>query len=425
MRLNTFYLSFLFCLFLFGCGKDSPQPDKPDPATSKAVTAIEVDSKEMILKPGQKLTLSYTVLPSDAANKDVVITSSNVEVITASGKELTAVKIGKAVITLTNKASSVSTTINVEVVPQDASELKLNKSELTLFVGEKETLEATIIPEDATEKELVWQSKDTKIATVSSDGEIEAMGVGETEITVTTKDGKVSAKAKVIVKPVTAQSIEFAQAEIVMAIGSTATISATVLPENTTDKSLVWTSSQPSVVSVDAKGTVKALKAGTASITAIAKDSKVKNTLKVQVTEDIEHVSGELSFFLRTDQYITIGMQIYMSNVSNKEIILKKVEAYVDGVLAATALSEFTTSIPAQAKDQGVISFSQNLYTSTIDKYPPNWHAKVYFIMNGVNYAITIKDNGSSIQQLQQSSIGINPDWDGENTTEIPPSNRR
>src|SRR5690606_514887 len=139
-----------------------------------------------------------------------------------------------------------------------------------------------------------------------------------------TPDGKITAKMNVVINPVPVTSIVLEPRNIIMAIQSSQTISASVLPSNASDKSLKWSSNAADIVSVDSKGAIKALKAGTAVITASTTDGKIQNAVNVQVNDDVSFLKGKLAFSLVANQFVTIGMQIYMTNQSNSAITIKK-----------------------------------------------------------------------------------------------------
>ena len=138
------------------CGKDDPAPtDK-----TVAVTAINVSQPSLDLVAGGTATISWTVLPSDATDKSVTLTSSNPGVATVdnSGK-VTAVAPGNAVITLA-ASNGVKATVNVTVsaATVNVAEVTLDKTELSLEEGEEATLTATVKPDDATDKSVAWKS---------------------------------------------------------------------------------------------------------------------------------------------------------------------------------------------------------------------------------------------------------------------------
>ena len=148
--------------------------------------------------------------------------------------------------------------------------VSLNKSQITLEIGGTATLTATVSPENATDKSVTWESDKTNIATVDNTGKVTAISDGTAVITVKTANNKtatctVTVNAAVI--PVT--EIELNKTELTLEIGDEETLTASVLPENATDKAVTWTVAPVGVVSVE-NGVVTAIKDGTATITATA-----------------------------------------------------------------------------------------------------------------------------------------------------------
>ena len=131
-------------------------------------------------------------------------------------------------------------------------------------VGETETLTATVQPDDAADKTVVWTSSDDAIASVSN-GKISALKSGKA--TITAKSGTCSAECVVTVS-VNIESLTLDKTTLSLAVGETATMTAIVKPDDVTDKTVTWLSSDESVVKVD-NGKMTALKAGQAKITAV------------------------------------------------------------------------------------------------------------------------------------------------------------
>lgn len=147
--------------------------------------------------------------------------------------------------------------VSVTVLPQS----------VTLKPGETSQLSATVIPENATDKTVVWASSAPGVATVTAEGLVKAIADGEASITASC-GGKQSACAVKVVKPVVAaSSVILDKTGMDLVEGETATLHPTVLPEDTTDKTVTWTSSDTAVASVE-DGTVTAVSEGTATITA-------------------------------------------------------------------------------------------------------------------------------------------------------------
>ncbi|MDE6067188.1 MAG: leucine-rich repeat protein [Duncaniella sp.] len=161
-----------------------------------------------------------------------------------------------------------------------ATSISLNKSELILYVGEEETLIATLEPESST-AEVIWSVEEEyqNIISVDSEGKVTALAAGEAIVEATA--GTVSATCKVTVNPVPASSVTLSVQDITLLVGATDKLTATISPENVTDKVITWTSDNESIATVDADGNVTAVAVGVANITATCGD--VTATCKVTV----------------------------------------------------------------------------------------------------------------------------------------------
>lgn len=124
--------------------------------------------------------------------------NSAVASVDASGR-VTAVKVGTATITVTSEDGAKTSSCAVTVVPRPVESVSLNKTTLELKEGYSETLIATINPQMATNKNVIWSSSDVTIATVDSYGKVLAKEEGKAIITVTTVDGNKTAQCTVTV----------------------------------------------------------------------------------------------------------------------------------------------------------------------------------------------------------------------------------
>ena len=172
---------------------------------------------------------------------------------------------------------------------QGITELLLSDTELEITEGESATIIATVLPTYADgDKTVSWSSSAPDVATVE-DGLVKAIKPGTAVITATV--GSLSASCTVTVHekapdPVPVESITLDKEELTLTEGETAQLIATVLPENADDKTVSWSSSDPSVATVTSTGIVVAVKAGTAVITAKAGDNKIA-TCTVTVERDM------------------------------------------------------------------------------------------------------------------------------------------
>ena len=246
------------------------------------ITEISLDKSSATLTEGETTTLTATVLPENTTyGKSVKWSSSNVAVATVDlmGK-VTAKSAGTAIITAISengKTASCTITVNKKDINITITEVRLNKSTETLTEGETTTLTATVLPENTTDsKSVSWRSSNSEVATVDANGTVTAKRAGTAVITATSTNGKSAGCTVTVSKkeiPITEISLDKSSATLTE--GETTTLTATVLPENTTDsKSVSWRSSNSEVATVDANGTVTAKRAGTAVITATSTNGK-------------------------------------------------------------------------------------------------------------------------------------------------------
>ena len=288
--------------------------------------SITLDITTVSLRATETIMLVATILPETTANKSVTWNSSNESVaIVDENGVVTAIAVGESTITATTTdGSDLSAYCQVTVVPTLAETIILDKAEISLEATETATLVATVLPELTTNKSVTWTSSNEAVATVNNNGEVTAIAVGEAIITVTTTDGtNLSATCKVTVVPTMAETIKLDKAEISLEATETATLVASVLPELTTNKSVVWTSSNEAVATVDANGVVTAIAVGEAIITATTTDgTNLSATCKVTVVPtlatSIELDKTEIS--LEATETATLVATVLPELTTNKSV---------------------------------------------------------------------------------------------------------
>ena len=257
------------------------------------VTGVTLSKTVLTLETGASETLTASIAPKDATNQKVSWKSDKPEIATvdANGK-VTGVKAGEATITVTTEDGSKTATckVTVKAATIAVTGVTLNKTATSLLVGGSETLTATVAPADATNKKVTWKSSDAAVASVDANGKVTGVKAGEATITVTTEDGGKTATCKVTVKPNLVSEITLAALAIY--VGKSKAITATVKPDDATNKALTWTSSDETVATVDATGKVTGKKIGTATITATAQDgSGVSGSCTVTVLSAVKTVT--------------------------------------------------------------------------------------------------------------------------------------
>ena len=214
--------------------------------------------------------------------------------------------------------------------------VSLNKTTAALKVGETVTLTATVSPSDATDKTVTWSTSDANIATVK-DGVVTAVKVGSA--TITAMAGDKSATCEITVEPTKVSSITLNATNKTLLVNMEFKLTATIYPDNATNKNIVWSSSDSSIATVDAEGNVKAVAEGTAAITAKSEDGNCTATCSITVSTDIslfvqaKYLGGSYSM---TNSLITYGSKLNWGvyNNSDKTITVKSVQL-IDGETGA------------------------------------------------------------------------------------------
>ena len=224
-----------------------------------------------------------------------------------------------------------TTTAGSEEVPNvfavigviEVESITLNDTSKDITIGDFYQLEATVLPENATDKSVTWSSTDDSIATVDEEGNVSTVALGEATITATSKDGKKSAACNITVKPILVTSISIEPEEKTVLVEDTFTITPTVLPENATNKAINYESGNTKVATVDAEGKVTAVGVGEADITVSTDDdSDLSKICKVTVNPIlVKSVSlSESSKTLDIGEDFTLTANIYPENATNKKV---------------------------------------------------------------------------------------------------------
>ena len=258
---------------------------KCDITIVQKATKVTVRQYYRINKPSKKLyKLNAKVYPSDTSDKSLIYRSSNNKVATVNKKgQIKAKKYGKATITVINKKSRKSAKCLL-IVGQYVSKIKLSKNKVTLNNGKATKLKSKVTNKKAIYKAIQWKSTNTNIAKVNSNGVVKALKRGTCYVIAVAKDGsRKSAKCKVTVRQlVTKLSYNKATQKAEVYKNKTIKFAVTVVPSNANNKKLTYSSSNKKVATVNSKGVVKGIKAGTVTITAKTKDSS-KKIVKIKV----------------------------------------------------------------------------------------------------------------------------------------------
>jgi uncharacterized protein YjdB len=241
-----------------------------------SVTGVTVNPTTLNLQVGRTAPLTATVAPSNAANKAVTWISNPAGVVTVSANgTVTGVSVGNTTITVRTADGGFTADCAVTVTPAGpvvipVTDVTISPTTLNLQVSQAAALTYTILPSDATNKDVTWNTSNANIAVVA-DGLVRAVAEGSATITVTTVDGGKTATCALTVSGVAVTGVSL-RAKTALGIGFSETLTPTIQPSNATDKTVTWTCSDTDIATVSPAGLIKALSAGTAIITAKTAD---------------------------------------------------------------------------------------------------------------------------------------------------------
>ncbi len=204
-----------------------------------------------------------------------------------------------------------------------AESVNLNKTEVSLVKGAKETLVATVLPETATDKTVKWSSDDETIAKVNQKGEVTAVATGKTKITATS--GTASATCTVNVTKPVLKEISMRNNDVVSIYeGKTHQLSVVYNPENIeeADKGVLWSSSNQDIVTVDKAGKITGVKPGKAIITAI---SEVNPVLQTSCFVEIKSFAIKKLELNKTSATIKQGSSLKLNATVTPEILAQDI----------------------------------------------------------------------------------------------------
>jgi uncharacterized protein YjdB len=231
------------------------------------------------------------------------------------------------------------------------SGISLNKTSLTLLKGKTDSLVVTFTPDDASNKVVTWSSSDDNIVKVTQSGKITAVAAGTATITATSVDGQFKVNCVVTVK-VNVSGLILSSSSLTLERGTTQTLSCQIEPEDATEKTIVWSSSDESVAKVDQDGNITALKGGCSDIIAATSDGTITAKCAVRVIVSVSGVSlDKASVNLIKGEEATLTCTVTPEDATSKDVtwstsnsnIATVEEGEIKGVNVGTATITVTT----------------------------------------------------------------------------------
>ena len=275
--------------------------DAPAVTPETAATGESAETDEKVAKAAEKLTIEWTSSDESVATVDETGT-------------VTAVAAGEADVTASVKDANIAASTHIKVVVTPTDVVAPESIDLVTNGENTKSLDAKLIPADATDVKLAYESSDESIATVDETGKVTAVANGECTITTyviaKTEDTDASEPSAVAVEAADSEetddsvatmpedlaaidsafsvvpedlkaetkvtvttnveSVTLDKTEGVLTVGNTVTVTATVTPDTATNASVTWTSSDEAIATVDSEGKITAVAPGTATITAVS-----------------------------------------------------------------------------------------------------------------------------------------------------------
>ena len=213
------------------------------------VSAVELNKTSLVMMVGDETTLTATVKPADATEKTVSWRSTDETIVSVNNGRIKALKPGDAIITAMAGGKAESCMVKVEQRTVAVSSVELDQKTLEMTEGDEVTLTATVKPDDATDKTVTWSTSDAAVATVTG-GKVKALKPGHVTITATAGGKSAQCAVTVQAKVIPVTSVELNKTALEMTEGDEATLTATVKPDDATDKTVTWTTSDAAVATV-------------------------------------------------------------------------------------------------------------------------------------------------------------------------------
>lgn len=359
---------------------------------AQRVTKIKLNKSIINLsKKGKTAKLKATVYPSNAYNKSVTWKSNNTKVVTVdkNGKIKAIINKGITYVNAIAKDGSNKRARVLVIVGPKVQKITLNKSSVTLSRGAKNItyqLKKSIKNKNATYKAVAWNTSNKNIATVNRNGKVTIKRRGTVTITAKAKDGSnKSAKCKITVKQlVTKLSYNGKKQAKEVYKNKTIKFAVTVAPSNANNKGLTYSSSNKKVATINSKGVIKGIKAGTVTITAKAKD--------------------------RSNKVVKIKVKVKNPPITDTTILTEKTLKNPQTVKRiCTKLNNYFKSCGAKIEPR--LKGTHQWYIDNTSGYPNPYYART---INEVYTSML----GLWIHEMANDSLRINKQWNGIKTNE-------
>ena len=319
------------------------------------VMAVNVTPATLNMTVGGTATLKATVIPGTATDKTVSWSVSPAGIVNINGGSVEAVGVGNCVITATAGGVSGTCSVDVQAAAVPATKVTLNKNTMTLNTGDVETLTATVTPTNSTDA-VVWTASPDGIVSVTG-GVVEALKAGECVITATAGSASATCSVTVSAATVAVQSVTLNKNALTLTVDKSETLTATVLPANSTDRTVVWSVS-PSGFATVTGGVVRATAAGSCTVTAACGGKSASCAVTVEAASSelkVDSIDNDgMSRLWSTNT--PLCKSIYVPFMIKKTFTLKRLEFEMRTTAAASV--DFNVYCKTDSKDIGTAKVS-------------------------------------------------------------------
>lgn len=373
---------------------------------TQPATGLTIDIPEATLSVGEKIKLSYTLVPETVTNKNVTWYSMNNKVATVDKNGLvTAKTIGQTYIYAVSQDGSYLAFSTINVI-QAATGVKLDVSNLSLKVGDVYYVQSTFAPANATDKKLTWTVQDSKICTVANSGKVTAKSPGTTTIFAKTTSGEIAYLYVTVQSNVLGLALDKPEKTVIA--GKKFKLNPIFTPAEPTNTKVTWKSSNTGVATVDKEGKVVTKKVGMAVIICTSADGGYLASCSVTVKPGVSALAmDETNIKMLTGKTRKLTVTFTPEHPSSRKLTWKssnssvatvndkgKVKALKGGTTVITCTSD-VGNVSASC----VISVEQLVSYITLNEDSVNVGLGKTFQLKG-----TVDSNDVSNKQLKWSS---------------------
>lgn len=357
---------------------------------SQNITGISLDKTSLDLYIGDSYVFKIITTPENMPVSDCIWSSSNTKVVSVQPNgAIDAISLGSATINvISSENSSLKSSCIVNVLPINAESIEINDT-IKLEVQEEKTISYEILPHNTTFKNIDWYIEDSSIASVDNNGKVKGIKLGETKIIATIKDTKISDTCVLKIIPTLVTGIE-CDKNIKILIGSTDKVNASIIPDNATNKNIIWESLNENIVSV-INGNITANNMGTSTIKVVSEDGGFEDQCTVNVVEIDQFVTASAS--VGTEGSTNTGFYSYLrldfATNTNQDVNIGAIVLMDEN----SVVKDSKTNIGNQ-NTYSIKFVTKNHAGTSFETFPAQgWKVKIDYAWNGKNYTKTVVNN--------------------------------